>query len=129
LIFFSREPLTKWSRGRLVLLGDAAHPMLQYAAQGAAQALEDALALVSAYKKYGPSRIEMIFRDYERERIPRSSQVMKFARDIGQFAHQNGSMKIQRDILLRQHDMNNFVILEPLYAHKQADKQAIQLND
>jgi 2-polyprenyl-6-methoxyphenol hydroxylase-like FAD-dependent oxidoreductase len=40
LMFFSRKPLTKWTRDRLVLLGDAAHLMLQYAAQ----ALEHALA-------------------------------------------------------------------------------------
>ncbi|CAF4882000.1 unnamed protein product, partial [Rotaria socialis] len=36
---YDRNPLSKWSHGHLVLLGDAAHPMLQYAGQGAAQAL------------------------------------------------------------------------------------------
>ncbi|CAF1151324.1 unnamed protein product [Rotaria sordida] len=91
---YDRNPLSKWSRGRLVLLGDAAHPMLQYAAQGAAQALEDAWALTAAYKKHGPSKINAIFREYEQERIPRSSKVVQFARDIGIYAHQNGMEKM-----------------------------------
>ena len=119
----SRNPLSKWSRGRLVLLGDAAHPMLQYAAQGAAQALEDAVALVNAYKKYGPSRTEMIFRDYEQERIPRSSQVVQFARDIGTFAHHHGLMKINRDALLRQHEMNDFHKFKWLYADESKNEE------
>ncbi|CAF4601877.1 unnamed protein product, partial [Rotaria magnacalcarata] len=61
----NRNPLSKWSHGHLVLLGDAAHPMLQYAGQGAAQALEDADALVSAYKKYGSLSLDAVFREYE----------------------------------------------------------------
>ena len=89
----SRNALSKWSRDRLVLLGDAAHPMLQYAGQGAAQALEDACALTDIYKKYGLSKIDTIFREYEQERIPRTSKVVQFARDIGIFAHYNGDLK------------------------------------
>lgn len=99
----------------MILLGDAAHPMLQYAGQGAAQALEDAFSLVQAYKKHGPSKMETIFREYEQERIPRSSQVMQFARDIGMFAHQDGLMKDARNDLLRQRDMNDFQIIKWLY--------------
>ena len=45
---YDREPIANWSRGRLALLGDAAHPMLQYLAQGACQALEDAVVLADA---------------------------------------------------------------------------------
>ncbi|CAF1582714.1 unnamed protein product [Rotaria magnacalcarata] len=116
---YDRNPLSKWSRGRLVLLGDAAHPMLQYAAQGAAQALEDACALVAAYKKHGPSKIHAVFHEYEQERIDRSSKVVQFARDIGIFAHQNGVAKIVRDAILRSHDMDNFDSFKWLYAEKQ----------
>ena len=118
-IFFflsSRNPLSTWSRGRLVLLGDAAHPMLQYAAQGAAQVLEDACALTDAYKKHGPAKIKEVFREYEEKRIPRSSKVVQFARDIGTFAHHNGMAKILRDAILRQHDMNNYDCVKWLYA-------------
>ncbi|CAF3349335.1 unnamed protein product [Rotaria sp. Silwood2] len=102
---YDRNTLSKWSRGRLVLLGDAAHPMLQYAGQGAAQALEDADALVTAYKKYGPLRIDSVFREYEQKRIPRSSKVVQFARDIGTFAHYDGVTKIVRDGILKKHDI------------------------
>ena len=42
---FDRLPIDNWSEGRITLLGDAAHPMLQYLAQGGVQALEDSLAL------------------------------------------------------------------------------------
>lgn len=118
-MFFSRNPLTKWSRGRLVLLGDAAHPMLQFAAQGATQALEDAFALVNAYKKHGPSKIDAVFREYELERIPRSSKVAQFARDIGVFVHHDGVKKILRDAILNQHDMNNYDFLKWLYGDNQ----------
>lgn len=100
----------------MVLLGDAAHPMLQYAGQGAAQALEDAYALTTAYEKHGPSKIDAVFHDYEQKRIPRSSNVVQFARDIGTFAHHDGLVKIERDAILRMHDMNDYSFLQWLYA-------------
>ncbi len=92
--------------------------MLQYAAQGAAQALEDAYALTNVYKKYGPSKINTIFQEYEQERIPRSSKVVQFARDIGIFQHHSGISKIIRDAILHLHDTNNYDFLNWLYAEK-----------
>ncbi|CAF3570678.1 unnamed protein product [Rotaria socialis] len=120
---YDRNPLSKWSHGHLVLLGDAAHPMLQYAGQGAAQALEDADALVSAYKKYGSLNLDAAFREYERKRIPRSSKIVQFARDIGNFAHCGGVAKIARDATLKAHDMNDYEILNWLYAAEQKDSE------
>jgi 2-polyprenyl-6-methoxyphenol hydroxylase-like FAD-dependent oxidoreductase len=101
-----------------VLLGDAAHPMLQYAAQGAAQALKDACALADAYKKHGSSNIEAVFREYEQERIPLTSKIVHFARDIGNFAHQSGEAKVMRDEVLRMHDMHDFDCIQWLYEEK-----------
>lgn len=92
--------------------------MLQYAAQGAAQALEDACALADAYKKHGPSNIKAIFNKYEQERIPLLSKIVQFARDIGNFAHQNGEMKTVRDELLRMRDPNDFDCVKWLYETK-----------
>ena len=48
-----REPIAQWSHGRATLLGDAAHPMLQYLAQGACMALEDAVTLGEALRRHG----------------------------------------------------------------------------
>lgn len=97
--------------------------MLQYAAQGAAQALEDACALVDAYKKHGPSKIQSVFHEYEQKRIPRSSKVVQFARDIGTFAHHNGMAKMIRDEILRMHDMNDFDYLNWLYAENENESK------
>jgi 2-polyprenyl-6-methoxyphenol hydroxylase-like FAD-dependent oxidoreductase len=51
---FERDPLRRWGRGPVTLLGDAAHPMLPHAAQGAAQAIEDAVALALALSNDAP---------------------------------------------------------------------------
>ncbi|CAF3526692.1 unnamed protein product [Rotaria sordida] len=120
---YDRNPLSKWSRGRLVLLGDAAHPMLQYAGQGAAQALEDADVLVTAYKKYGPLKIDSVFREYEQKRIPHSSKVVQFARDIGTFAHCDGVAKIVRDKILKEHDIYDYEFLKWIYEDHQKDRK------
>ncbi|CAF3904940.1 unnamed protein product [Rotaria sp. Silwood1] len=98
---YDHKSLSKWSHDRLALLDEAVHPTLQYAAQGAAQALEDACALASSYKKHGPSKLHAVFHEYEQERIPRSTKIVHFAREIGIFAHYDGMAKIVRDTILR----------------------------
>ena len=68
-----REPLPRWSDGRVVLLGDAAHPMTPYMAQGAATAMEDAAVLARALTK--GDCVEDAFRLYEEHRKPRTSRI------------------------------------------------------
>jgi len=70
-----REPLPTWSEGRVVLLGDACHPMTPYMAQGAAQSIEDAAVLARALKATEFADIEGAFRIYEATRKPRTSRV------------------------------------------------------
>jgi salicylate hydroxylase/6-hydroxynicotinate 3-monooxygenase len=71
-----REPLPHWSQGRVVLLGDAAHPMTPYMAQGGATAIEDAAVLARCLAEVGDSAdIERAFRRYEAHRKPRTSVV------------------------------------------------------
>jgi salicylate hydroxylase/6-hydroxynicotinate 3-monooxygenase len=70
---FEREPLTAWSRGRVVLLGDACHPMTPYMASGAAMALEDAAVLARAIAEVRD--LELAFCAYEATRKPRASAV------------------------------------------------------
>jgi len=75
---FDRAPLAEWGRGRVTLLGDAAHPMLPHAGQGAAQAMEDAVALGRAFMTGGD--VEHARREYERVRIARTTEVVNLAR-------------------------------------------------
>ena len=70
---FDRDPLPVWGTGPVTLLGDAAHPMLPHTGQGAAQALEDAVALVLAL---GPADVESALRRYERVRSRRTRCVV-----------------------------------------------------
>lgn len=83
---YDREPIKNWTKGRVTLSGDAAHPMLQYLAQGACQALEDASYLADMVGKHGDS-IETAFQEYQEERIPRTADVQKNARIWGEIIH------------------------------------------
>jgi salicylate hydroxylase/6-hydroxynicotinate 3-monooxygenase len=67
-----REPLAHWSRGRVVLLGDAAHPMTPYMAQGGATAIEDAAVLARCLAEAGSTGIEGAFQRYEAHRKRRT---------------------------------------------------------
>ena len=70
-----REPLPKWSDGRVVLLGDACHPMTPYMAQGAATAIEDAAVLARCLEAADGGDIEAAFQRYEANRKPRTSRI------------------------------------------------------
>src|SRR5215471_1414472 len=70
-----RDPLPRWSDGRVVLLGDACHPMTPYMAQGAATSIEDAAVLARCLKALGNEDVEGSFRLYEANRKPRTSRI------------------------------------------------------
>jgi 2-polyprenyl-6-methoxyphenol hydroxylase-like FAD-dependent oxidoreductase len=70
-----REPLARWSEGRVVLLGDACHPMTPYMAQGAATSIEDAAVLARCLDEVECQDIEGAFRRYEAHRKPRTSRI------------------------------------------------------
>jgi 2-polyprenyl-6-methoxyphenol hydroxylase-like FAD-dependent oxidoreductase len=70
-----REPLPSWSDGRVVLLGDSAHPMTPYMAQGAATSIEDAAVLARCLEAVQGDDIEGAFKRYEAHRKPRTSVV------------------------------------------------------
>jgi 2-polyprenyl-6-methoxyphenol hydroxylase-like FAD-dependent oxidoreductase len=74
-----RPPLERWGEGVVTLLGDAAHPMLPHAGQGAAQALEDAVLLGRCLREPGGS-IEAALRGYERLRGARTRSIIALAR-------------------------------------------------
>jgi len=93
-----RDPVERWSFGRATILGDAAHPMTQYVAQGACQALEDAVTLGAAVQAAG-NDFEAAFRLYEQSRIPRTARVLYAARDMGRVYHAKGVDRMVRNTL------------------------------
>jgi salicylate hydroxylase/6-hydroxynicotinate 3-monooxygenase len=70
-----REPLPTWSEGRVVLLGDACHPMTPYMAQGAATSIEDAAVLARCIEAVEGDDIEGALKRYEAHRKPRVSRI------------------------------------------------------
>lgn len=77
---YDREPLPTWSRGRLTLLGDAAHPMLPHAGQGANQAIEDGVALAAILARAGRASVPRALRVYESVRRERTAGVQAMSR-------------------------------------------------
>jgi 6-hydroxynicotinate 3-monooxygenase len=75
-----RDPLPRWSEGRVVLLGDACHPMTPYMAQGAATAMEDAAVLSRCLAGIDADGVVDAFRRYEMTRRPRTSQIQLTSR-------------------------------------------------
>lgn len=94
-----RPPLKAWGNGRVSLLGDAAHPMLPFLAQGAGAALEDAVALGRHLKHR--SDVEQALRAYEAERAPRTARMQSAARFTGRVYHARGILRWARDLKLR----------------------------
>jgi 2-polyprenyl-6-methoxyphenol hydroxylase-like FAD-dependent oxidoreductase len=88
-VLCDREPVKDWSKGRVTLLGDAAHPMLQYLAQGACMASEDAVCLADKVAET-PDDIAGAFKAYEKERYLRTGRVQIMARIYGEFYHASG---------------------------------------
>ncbi len=111
-----RKPMAGWAQGRITLLGDAAHPMNQYLAQGACQALEDALALGAALAA-APEDPAAAFASFEKARYPRVSAVQEFTRFIGDFCHFGGAAALLRDHFLGGLDAaDRYDYLDWLYA-------------
>src|SRR5215471_647205 len=83
---YDRNPIPQWSRGRVTVLGDAAHPMLPYLGQGACQAIEDGVVLAIALSTEASDPLTGLAR-YERTRRPRATRVVLAARERGQSNH------------------------------------------
>ena len=100
---FDRPPL--WHAGqmakdRVALLGDAAHPMLPYLAQGAGMAIEDAAALASFWQRTGKTASENLL-DYANARWSRVSRVQQRSRRNGRIFHADGFLRMARDTALK----------------------------
>jgi salicylate hydroxylase len=93
-----REPIGQWTFGRCTLLGDAAHPLLQYLAQGACMALEDAATLGAALRAHRGDLAAALAR-YERSRITRTARVVLMTREMGRIYHARGVERLVRNDL------------------------------
>ncbi len=110
-----REPIATWSHGRVTLLGDAAHPMLQYLAQGACMALEDAVTLGAALQASG-NAIEPALQRYQRSRVARTARVALMTREMGRLYHAHGVERLVRNDLWKGRSPERFYdALEWLY--------------
>jgi salicylate hydroxylase len=93
-------PLPRWSNGRIALLGDAAHPVLPYLAQGGVLALEDAVTL-AAYFAQPDTTIEAAFERYAQARYRRANRVAVGARRNGAIYHLGGAAALARNLVMK----------------------------
>lgn len=93
-VLCDREPVKNWTDRRVTLLGDAAHPMLQYLAQGAGQAIEDAVVMGEALQAT-QGDVPQAFQKYQQARYLRTGRVQLTARFYGDIYHASG---VQREL-------------------------------
>ena len=116
-----REPIDKWSFGRVTLLGDAAHPMMQYLAQGACMAMEDAVTLGEALKAERGD-LERGFVRYEQARVTRTARVVLMTREMGRIYHARGVERLVRNDLFKGRTPERYYdAVEWLYGWKVED--------
>ncbi|MDQ6755058.1 MAG: FAD-dependent monooxygenase [Actinomycetota bacterium] len=120
---YDREPIENWISGRTLLIGDAAHPMLQYLAQGACQALEDAAVLqdvsrASVFSDAGTDNAawDSALRDFNRLRAARTARVQRTARTWGESWHVSGIGRVLRNMLFKNRKADDFGYTDWLYA-------------
>lgn len=100
-VLCDRDPVRNWIDGRVTLLGDAAHPMLQYFAQGACMALEDAVCLAHMMDAHSGD-VDRAFPAYNRQRAVRTARVQVDSRLIGDYIyHPSGAMADLRNSVMR----------------------------
>lgn len=100
-VLCDREPIKDWAHGRVVLLGDAAHPMLQYLAQGGCMAVEDAVCLADQLES-AAGDFERAFQNYTELRYLRTAHAQLMARLYGEVYHASGVARMLRNNLLSQ---------------------------
>jgi 2-polyprenyl-6-methoxyphenol hydroxylase-like FAD-dependent oxidoreductase len=96
---YCRAPISSFSLGRVALVGDAAHPMVPFLAQGAAQAIEDAGALARVFAQVQdiPAAVSI----YSRDRVARAARVQREALKLGRIYHMSGPPAFARDVTMR----------------------------
>jgi salicylate hydroxylase len=94
----------QWTDGAVALLGDAAHAMLPFAAQGAAMAIEDAAVLakcIAGRQNEGAAALSAALQRYEKLRRPRVTRLQRSARQLGRIYHLSGPFALARDLVIK----------------------------
>jgi 2-polyprenyl-6-methoxyphenol hydroxylase-like FAD-dependent oxidoreductase len=118
-----REPVPNWTNGPVTLLGDSAHLMLQYLAQGAAMALEDAVCLAACAAETDGDFPEA-FQRYQKRRLVRASRVQISAKMLGLVFHASGVERLVRNDIYqgrtpqRYYDALEWLFTPPEYVRK-----------
>ena len=95
-----RPPISRWTYGRITMLGDACHPMIPFMGQGGAQAIEDAAAITACLLQCGDD-VEAALKLYETVRLPRATQIQNGSWDNKTRFHMpDGPAQVERDALM-----------------------------
>jgi 2-polyprenyl-6-methoxyphenol hydroxylase-like FAD-dependent oxidoreductase len=115
-VLCDRDPILDWVDERVALLGDAAHPMLQYFAQGACMALEDAVCLAHMFERHD-ANVETALDNYQRQRRVRTARVQLDSRLIGDYIyHPDGAAaEVRNHVMSRLSPEEWYNKLEWLY--------------
>jgi salicylate hydroxylase len=119
---FDRDPVSTWVYGRIALLGDAAHPPLQYIAQGAIMAIEDGWVLAEHAAPHAGAATDRPGVDwdaalaaYQAVRAEHCRRVLLTSRAWGELWHLDGTKRLQRNALLRARDTYDYSFVDWLY--------------
>jgi 2-polyprenyl-6-methoxyphenol hydroxylase-like FAD-dependent oxidoreductase len=121
-LMYDRDPISQWVDGRLLLTGDAAHPMLQYLAQGACQSIEDARVLQATVEASGVTQSgdsaawDDAIREFTRIRAPHTARVQRTARLWGESWHVDGIARTLRNLLFSGRNPEDYRYTDWLYS-------------
>ena len=101
------NPIRTWAKGRVVLLGDAAHPTLQSYAQGAGMAIEDAGVMIDLLER-SDFDYESAFQAFNRRRLHRTARIQLGSRQLWEFYHLGGIAQEVRDVELRERTLDSY---------------------
>jgi 2-polyprenyl-6-methoxyphenol hydroxylase-like FAD-dependent oxidoreductase len=111
---FDRDPITEWVHGRIALLGDAAHPPLQYIAQGAIMAIEDGYVLAEHLSANADT--DAALAAYQAVRPEHCRRVLSASRAWGELWHLDGDKRDRRNEILRARDTYDYSFIDWLYS-------------
>jgi len=119
---YDREPIDNWIDGRMMMLGDAAHPPLQYLASGAVMAIEDAKCLAdyaaTDFSDGGGNQAwPLILKRVNAERAPRCNRILSTGRMWGELWHLDGVGRIARNELFRTRDTSSYRYTDWLWGY------------